>query len=50
MKAVLMTAAGAPEVLQVQDVPNPTVPVGNTELLSGKVANKRASKARRKES
>ncbi|ARV63343.1 alcohol dehydrogenase [Nostocales cyanobacterium HT-58-2] len=33
MKAVLMTAAGGPEVLQVQDVPNPAVPLGETELL-----------------
>ncbi|NMG22248.1 zinc-dependent alcohol dehydrogenase family protein [Brasilonema bromeliae] len=33
MKAVLMTAAGDPEVLQVQDVQNPAVPLGETELL-----------------
>ncbi|MBW4617717.1 MAG: zinc-dependent alcohol dehydrogenase family protein [Desmonostoc vinosum HA7617-LM4] len=33
MKAVLMTAPGNPEVLQFQEVPNPTVPVENTELL-----------------
>jgi NADPH2:quinone reductase len=33
MKAVLMTAAGSPEVLQVQDVQNPAVPLGETELL-----------------
>ncbi|NWF59899.1 MAG: zinc-dependent alcohol dehydrogenase family protein [Fischerella sp.] len=33
MKAVLMTAAGNPDVLQVQDVPNPGVPIGETELL-----------------
>jgi NADPH:quinone reductase len=33
MKAVLMTAAGNPEVLQVQEVTNPGVPVGETELL-----------------
>lgn len=38
MKAVLMTAAGSPEVLQVQEVPNPAVPVGNTELLVRLVA------------
>ncbi|WP_138503295.1 zinc-dependent alcohol dehydrogenase family protein [Nostoc sp. PA-18-2419] len=38
MKAVLMTAAGSPEVLQVQEVPNPGVPVGNTELLIRLVA------------
>ena len=33
MKAVLMTAPGNPEVLQLQDVINPGVPVGETELL-----------------
>ncbi|PMB18217.1 zinc-dependent alcohol dehydrogenase family protein [Fischerella thermalis] len=33
MKAVLMTAPGNPEVLQLQDVANPSVPVGETELL-----------------
>ncbi|KAF3887422.1 MULTISPECIES: zinc-dependent alcohol dehydrogenase family protein [Nostocales] len=33
MKAVLMTAAGNPEVLQLQDIPNPSVPLGETELL-----------------
>ncbi|WP_017319157.1 zinc-dependent alcohol dehydrogenase family protein [Mastigocladopsis repens] len=33
MKAVLMTAAGSPEVLQVQDIPNPAVPLGESELL-----------------
>jgi len=33
-----MTAAGSPEVLQVQEVPNPAVPVGNTELLVRLVA------------
>jgi NADPH2:quinone reductase len=33
MKAVLMTAAGTPEVLQAQDVQNPGVPLGETELL-----------------
>ncbi len=33
MKAVLMTTAGNPEVLQLQDVTNPGVPVGETELL-----------------
>ncbi|MDB9319511.1 MULTISPECIES: zinc-dependent alcohol dehydrogenase family protein [Cyanophyceae] len=38
MKAVLMTAAGSPEVLQLQDVPKPTVPLGNTELLVRLVA------------
>ena len=32
MKAVLMTASGNPEVLQVQDVPKPSSP-GETELL-----------------
>ncbi|MDB9375542.1 zinc-dependent alcohol dehydrogenase family protein [Nodularia sphaerocarpa] len=38
MKAVLMTAAGSPEVLQLQEVPNPTLPLGNTELLVRLVA------------
>ncbi|BAZ54050.1 alcohol dehydrogenase [Nostoc sp. NIES-4103] len=38
MKAVLMTAAGSPEVLQLQEIVNPTVPVGNTELLVRLVA------------
>ncbi|MBD2180962.1 zinc-dependent alcohol dehydrogenase family protein [Planktothrix sp. FACHB-1355] len=33
MKAVLMTAAGDPEVLQVRQIENPAVPVGDTELL-----------------
>ncbi len=33
MKAALMTAAGNPEVLQLQEVPNPSVPLGETELL-----------------
>ncbi|KYC40109.1 alcohol dehydrogenase [Scytonema hofmannii PCC 7110] len=33
MKAVLMTAAGNPEVLQLQEVPNPSFPLGETELL-----------------
>ncbi len=33
MKAVLMTEAGSPEVLQVRDVQNPGVPLGETELL-----------------
>ncbi|MGJ5673669.1 MAG: zinc-dependent alcohol dehydrogenase family protein [Nostochopsis sp.] len=33
MKAVLMTAPGNPEVLQLQDVTNPGVLVGETELL-----------------
>ncbi len=32
MKAVLMTASGSPEVLQLQDVPKPSSP-GGTELL-----------------
>jgi NADPH:quinone reductase len=38
VKAVLMTAVGNPEVLQLQNVPNPAVPVGNTELLIRLVA------------
>ncbi|WP_414541905.1 zinc-dependent alcohol dehydrogenase family protein [Nostoc sp. CCY0012] len=38
MKAVLMTAAGSPEVLQLQEVVNPSVPLGNTELLVRLVA------------
>jgi NADPH:quinone reductase len=38
VKAVLMTAAGSPEVLQVQEVPNPAIPVENTELLVRLVA------------
>ncbi|BAY26303.1 alcohol dehydrogenase [Calothrix sp. NIES-2100] len=38
MKAVLMTAAGSPDVLQIQEVTNPGVPVGNTELLVRLVA------------
>jgi NADPH2:quinone reductase len=33
-----MTAAGSPEVLQFQDIPNPTVPLGNIELLVHLVA------------
>lgn len=33
MKAVLMTAPGSPDVLQLQQVDNPGVPVGDTELL-----------------
>lgn len=33
MKVVLMTAPGNPEVLQVQEVQNPTVPLEKTELL-----------------
>ncbi|BAU09033.1 zinc-dependent alcohol dehydrogenase family protein [Fischerella sp. NIES-3754] len=33
MKAVLMTAPGKPEVLQLQDVANPSVSVGETELV-----------------
>ncbi|GAB1538023.1 zinc-dependent alcohol dehydrogenase family protein [Scytonema sp. NUACC21] len=32
MKAILMTAAGNPEVLQLQDVPNPAVPPGTSDL------------------
>ncbi|MEB3218251.1 MAG: zinc-dependent alcohol dehydrogenase family protein, partial [Nostocales cyanobacterium 94392] len=32
MKAVIMTAAGKPEVLQLQEIPNP-LPPANTELL-----------------
>jgi NADPH:quinone reductase len=38
VKAVLMTAAGSPEVLQLQDVPKPTVPLENTQLLVRLVA------------
>ncbi|BAY64439.1 alcohol dehydrogenase [Calothrix brevissima NIES-22] len=38
MKAVLMTAAGSPDVLQIQQVTNPAVPVGDTELLVRLVA------------
>jgi NADPH2:quinone reductase len=38
MKAVLMTSAGSPDVLQVQEITNPGVPVGNTELLVRLVA------------
>ncbi|GAX34016.1 zinc-dependent alcohol dehydrogenase family protein [Nodularia sp. NIES-3585] len=38
MKAVLMQAVGSPEVLQLQDVPKPTVPLGNSELLVRLVA------------
>ncbi|MBE9051373.1 zinc-dependent alcohol dehydrogenase family protein [Nostocales cyanobacterium LEGE 11386] len=38
MKAVLMKAAGSPEVLQLQEVPNPGINVGNTELLVRLVA------------
>ncbi|MFB2918706.1 MULTISPECIES: zinc-dependent alcohol dehydrogenase family protein [Aerosakkonema] len=33
MRAVLMTAAGDPEVLQLRQIENPAVPVGDTELL-----------------
>ncbi len=33
MKAVLMTASGNPEVLQVQEIPNPKLPLKETELL-----------------
>jgi NADPH2:quinone reductase len=36
MKAVLMTVAGNPEVLQLQEVPKPTP--GNTEILVRLVA------------
>jgi len=32
MKAVIMTAPGSPEVLQLREIPNP-LPPGNTELL-----------------
>ncbi len=38
MKAVLMTAAGNPEVLQLQEVPKPTLPLGNSQLLVRLVA------------
>ncbi|WP_413199343.1 zinc-dependent alcohol dehydrogenase family protein [Nostoc piscinale] len=38
MKAVLMTAAGSPEVLQLQEVPTPIVPLDNTQLLVRLVA------------
>jgi NADPH:quinone reductase len=38
MKAVVMTAPGNPDVLQLQEVPNPGVPVGSTELLVRLVA------------
>ncbi|HEY9802443.1 MAG TPA: zinc-dependent alcohol dehydrogenase family protein [Leptolyngbyaceae cyanobacterium] len=38
MKAVVMTAPGNPQVLQLQEVPNPAVPVGSTELLVRLVA------------
>ncbi|MEA5515406.1 zinc-dependent alcohol dehydrogenase family protein [Nodularia sp. UHCC 0506] len=38
MKAVLMTAAGSPEVLQLQEVPKPTLPLENTGLLVRLVA------------
>ncbi|MBD2344869.1 zinc-dependent alcohol dehydrogenase family protein [Anabaena subtropica] len=38
MKAVLMTAPGSPEMLQLQEVPHPSVPVGSTELLVRLVA------------
>ncbi len=33
-----MTSAGSPDVLQVQEITNPGVPVGNTELLVRLVA------------
>jgi NADPH:quinone reductase len=38
MKAVLMTAPGSPEVLQIKEITNPAVPVGDTELLVRLVA------------
>ncbi|BCL36800.1 zinc-dependent alcohol dehydrogenase family protein [Nostoc sp. MS1] len=38
MKAVVMTAPGNPDVLQLQEVLNPGVPVGSTELLVRLVA------------
>ena len=38
VKAVVMTAPGNPDVLQLQEVPNPGVPVGSTELLVRLVA------------
>ncbi|MBH8571991.1 zinc-dependent alcohol dehydrogenase family protein [Nostocaceae cyanobacterium CENA369] len=38
MKAVLMTTAGSPKVLQVKEVVNPAIPIGNTELLVRLVA------------
>jgi len=38
VKAVVMTAPGNPEVLQLREVPNPGVPVGSTELLVRLVA------------
>ncbi|MEA5581392.1 zinc-dependent alcohol dehydrogenase family protein [Nodularia harveyana UHCC-0300] len=38
MKAVVMTAAGSPEVLQLQEIPKPTLPLGNTQLLVRLVA------------
>ncbi|WP_414527966.1 zinc-dependent alcohol dehydrogenase family protein [Nodularia chucula] len=38
MKAVVMTAAGSPEVLELREVPTPTLPVGNTQLLVRLVA------------
>ncbi|MBE9199031.1 MULTISPECIES: zinc-dependent alcohol dehydrogenase family protein [unclassified Nodularia (in: cyanobacteria)] len=38
MKAVLMTAAGSPEVLQLQDVPKPILPLENSQLLVHLVA------------
>jgi NADPH:quinone reductase len=38
VKAVLMTAAGSPEVLQIQEVINPAFPIGNTKLLIRLVA------------
>ncbi|MBD2439561.1 zinc-binding dehydrogenase [Nostoc sp. FACHB-110] len=38
MKAILMTAAGSPDVLQLQEVPTPSVPLDNTQLLVRLVA------------
>ncbi|BAY17485.1 alcohol dehydrogenase [Anabaenopsis circularis NIES-21] len=38
MKAVLMTAAGSPEVLQLQEVLAPSIPLDNTQLLVRLVA------------
>jgi NADPH:quinone reductase len=38
VKAVLMTAAGSPEVLQLQEVPRPSLPLENTQLLVRLVA------------
>ena len=38
VKAVLMTAPGKPEVLQIQEIPNPGNPPGETEVLVRLVA------------